>query len=385
MDRAALELKPMTSLFFYGSLQHIPLLEIVLGRPSARLDIIEAALPDHAVFQVGDAPYPMIAAKMGEAAKGVLLRSLSDEDIARLNFYEGKFDYALTPATVTTDQGRAACHVYFPGPDVGPKGRPWSLEGWIADWGPLSCNAAHEVMSHFGASAVDDIAHLMPFFRARGWARQMAAQGAPADVRSQTGAAEVTVVQRADRPDGFFRLEQFDVQYPRFDGTQSACIPRAAFVAYDAALVLPYDPVLDQVMLIEQMRYGPLMRGDPLPWVLEPIAGLVDAGEPPVETARREAVEEAGLHLTDIRPMVNCYASPGYSTEFFHCFLGVVDLSSTTGGVAGLASENEDIRSHVIPFDRAMALLDSGEINNGPLVMMLLWLAAKRSLLRAGA
>ena len=83
--------------------------------------------------------------------------------------------------------------------------------------------------------------------------------------------------------------------------------------------------------------------------------------------------------------MVRVYASPGYSSEFFHCFLGLCDLAGRGGELGGLDAENEDIRSHVIGFDRALALIDSGEINAGPLVMMILWLARHRAALRAAA
>jgi len=162
-------------------------------------------------------------------------------------------------------------------------------------------------------------------------------------------------------------------------------VTREAFLAFDAALVLPYDPATDHILLIEQLRFGPLWREDPQPWVFEPIAGLVDAGEDPADTARREAMEESGLQLGALEPMVQVYASPGYSTEFFHCFLGVVDLSSFAASRSGLASEHEDIRSHVMPFDTAVALVQSGEINAGPLIMMLYWLAAERDRLRASA
>ena len=83
--------------------------------------------------------------------------------------------------------------------------------------------------------------------------------------------------------------------------------------------------------------------------------------------------------------MVKIYASPGYTTEFFHCFLGLCDLSEDDNGLAGLDEEHEDIRNHVISFDRAMELIDSGEINVGPLVMMLFWLARHREELRRNA
>ena len=102
----------------------------------------------------------------------------------------------------------------------------------------------------------------------------------------------------------------------------------------------------------------------------------------PEAAARREAVEEAHLQIDELIKMVGGYASPGYSTEFYHCFLGLADLSGRGQSHAGLDEENEDIRNHVIPFAQAMNLLESGEINAAPLAMMLLWLANKRDSLR---
>ena len=104
-----------------------------------------------------------------------------------------------------------------------------------------------------------------------------------------------------------------------------------------------------------------------------------------LRAARREAEEEAGLRLGPLEPMVQVYASPGYSTEFFHCFLGLAELSEFDTSAGGLRSEHEDIRSHVLSFDAAMALVKTGEINTGPLVMMLYWLAAERDRIRGFA
>lgn len=371
------------ALFFYGTLCHIPLLEIVVDRPRAAIDICAAHLPDHLVSWVKDEPFPMIARATGAKAYGIVVRGLSVQDIERLRFYEGGFDYDLTEVSVLSNDVYSQADVFFPEPDVWSAGKPWNLEAWERQWADVSVNAAREVMGHFGRTSSEEIARLLPFLRARGWAKELAKDTAPSDVRRKTRSEDVRLQGRDDGYAGFFRLDTFDVSYPRFDGKHSETLERAAFVAYDAALVLPYDPKRDLVMLIEQMRFGPLLRGDPLPWVLEPIAGLVDAGEPPVEAARREAVEEAGLVLNDIRPMLKIYPSPGYSTEFFHCFLGVCDLAKGMEGTHGLASENEDIRTHVLTFDRAMELLDSGEINLGPLAMMLLWVARERAQLRS--
>jgi nudix-type nucleoside diphosphatase (YffH/AdpP family) len=368
-------------LFFYGTLRHMPLLRLVLGRSDA--DLVQATLSDHAVYWAKDQAFPMIVAETGSTAKGVLARGLSEEDVARLNYYEGGFAYDLAIMEVATDMGSEKAEVFFPQAGIWEKGEPWSLADWQIRWGGITMGAAEDVMARYGHQSAAEIQRLFPYLRARAWAGELAADTAPQTLRRTPEAGDFAIVK--DRPgfDGFFRMRAFDLQYKRFDGSLSGDVPRECLWAFDAALVLPYDPITDQVLLIEQLRFGPVVRGDKAPWVLEPIAGLVDAGEDPADTARREAMEEAGIALTDLRPMTKVYGSPGYSTEFFHCYLAVCDLSKVQGGQGGLPSENEDIRSHVVSFDAAMGLVDSGEVNAGPLAMMLLWLARARESLRS--
>ncbi|WGW05870.1 gamma-glutamylcyclotransferase [Tropicibacter oceani] len=374
----------MPDLFFYGTLRHLPLLELVLGRPVPEMR--QARLDGYAVHSAKDQPFPMIVAQNGAQAQGVFMPGLSAVDVARLDFYEGGFAFDLIPVTVHTADGPADAQVYLPRAGQWQIGPLWSLDDWAARWGTMTVTAAREVMDRFGTMEADRIIPLLPFFRARAWARQMAASGAPQTLRNPMTMDDVSIVAEHPGFDGFFRIKSFDLRHRRFDGSQSPVMSRETFVAFDAALVLPYDPVLDKVMLIEQLRYGPIQRGDPAPWVLEPIAGLVDAGEQPEDTVRREALEETGLTIGQLLPISRGYASPGYSTEFFHCFLGLCDLSGwQETGQGGLDSEHEDIRNHTIPFDHAMALIDSGEVNAVPLAMMLLWLATKRDRLRAQA
>lgn len=377
------------ALFFYGSLCHLPLLEIVLGRPvsggalsSARLDGVRASW-------VKGKSFPMIERVAGSEVQGVLLAGLSATEVARLRFYEQGFDYDVERAVVQAVQGArevpVPADVFFPKAGQYTAGAPWSVADWADRWGEMHCDAAREIMGHFGADSVPDMKMLRPFLHARAWARQLAKVPAPARLRRSTTVDTVDITPLKGGYAGFFRLDTFALSYPRYDGTVSDVVERGGFVAYDAALILPYDPKTDRVLVIEQLRYGPILRGDPRPWVFEPVAGLVDAGEAPMEAARREAVEEASLELSDIRPMMQLYASTGYSTEFFHYFLGITDLTSSDAGLGGLAEESEDIRSHVLDFDAAMALLDSGEINGAPLAIMLLWLARARGELRAAA
>ncbi len=369
----------MTRYFLYGTLLHPPLYEVVAG---VALEGQPASLDAHGVDWVADEAYPVIHAAPGRRAEGMLIEA-DPEVAARLDYYEAGFGYRAETCRVDTGAGPVTAQVYFPEQDLSPA-EPFDLAQWAARWGRIATGAADEIMARFGRDSAEDAHALWPVFAARAWGREMAQNAAPATLRTEMTRADIAQFQHAPGGwDGFFRVRRFSVQYSQYRGGLSEPVTREAFCAFDAALVLPYDPVTDTVLLIEQFRYGPLMRDDPAPWVLEPIAGLVDAGEDPAETARREALEEAHLKVSDIRPMVRVYASPGYSTEFFHCFLGLADLSGRGTVHAGLDAENEDIRSHVLSFERAMALVDSGEINAGPLAMMLLWLARARPALRA--
>jgi nudix-type nucleoside diphosphatase (YffH/AdpP family) len=159
-------------------------------------------------------------------------------------------------------------------------------------------------------------------------------------------------------------------------------LKRAVFIAGDAALVLPYDPVRDRVLLVEQLRVGPMARGDAQCWQFEPVAGRIDDLETPEEVVRREAMEEAGLELGALEMVARSYPTPGTSTEFFYLYVGLADLPQGTEGQGGLMSEAEDIRTHLFSFDALMQMCDAAEAANAPLVMAAYWLARHRERLR---
>lgn len=369
----------MADLFFYGTLRDDGLREVVLGRPVAGQD---AVLSGHEVCAAPGAAFPSIREGEGQAL-GVLMRDLTDADLARLDFYEGGFGYSLRDVVVQVDGVDCPAKVYFP--DEPGEGEPWVLAEWQVPWGEVSRLAAQEVMDRFQGEGAEPVGRLMPFLRGRAWAQVIARDAAPQTVRTRMDISDVEVQGFAKGYDGFFRMRPFALRYRRFDGAWGDVLERECFVSYDVALVLPYDPVTDKVLLVEQLRFGPILRGDPAPWVLEPVAGLVDACETPEQAARREAEEEAGLALKRLIPLSKGYASPGYSTEFYHNFIGLCDLAQREAqSLNGLDVEHEDIRNHVMTFSDALALVDSGEINAVPLQMLLYGLAAKREALRAG-
>ncbi|MCU0853374.1 MAG: NUDIX domain-containing protein [Rhodobacteraceae bacterium] len=371
------------ALFFYGTLRHRPLLDLVLGPAgAARMRLTPARLPGHLARWVEGECFPLIRAEDG-AAEGVLAEGFLPEDIARLEYYEGGFLYGLSPMTVEARGRRVEARVFFPEEGAWAVGAPFELGDWEARWGAITLNAAADYMAGYGRFSAAEQVRRFPRMRARAWSRVMAEDApATAAVRVGPGAETVDVLRRRRKHEGFFALDEVALTHPAFAGGRMEVL-REVFVGTDAALVLPYDPVHDRVVLIEQFRAGPWLRGDRKPWVLEPVAGLVDPGETPEETARREAVEEAGLHLRQLVPAPGGYASPGATTEHFHLFVGLCDIDPAMEALGGLDAEGEDIRTHVMSLDAALGLIGTGEINVVPLQALLYWAALNRHSLRA--
>lgn len=181
--------------------------------------------------------------------------------------------------------------------------------------------------------------------------------------------------------EGFFRLERRTLRHRLFGGGWSAPVVREVHVRHDAVGVVLYDVARDAVVLVEQIRAGALH--DPLsPWKLEPVAGLIEAGETPAEVAHREAREEAGCEIDELIELYTYYPSPGACSEQVTLYCGLVD-SEGVGGVHGLDHEHEDIQVHVLPFLDAWALLEAGRLDNAMCLIAIHWLARERASLRA--
>lgn len=370
----------MSDLFVYGALRYRPLLDIVLGGGAAP-DVMAAELPGHAVFGAAGQISAVIEPRPDGAARGLLLRGLSDSQLARLHYYEGGSGYDLRPVTLRSGSGgEAAARAYFPPPGQWRSDAPWSLEGWVAQWGALSLRAAAEAMDWFGRFDADQIARRMPAIRLRA-AAWLAAQARPAD--PDRDLMRDVIVHAHHRPYlNFFGFEEVDLQFRRHDGSLGPVINRGALMVGEVAVVLPYDPRRDTVLLIEQFRAPLLLSGDRAPWVWEPVAGLLEPGETPRQAALREAREEAGLDLAALEPAGQVYPSTGSSSELQHLFIGLADLSGPLRA-GGVPEEGEDIRSQVLTFDDLMAGVDVARFRDLPLVATALWLARHRDRLRA--
>lgn len=364
------------NLFFYGTLRDAALLRIVLGSDAAADRRSDATLPGHAVLAVAGERFPMIVEQAGALAHGVLLRDVTAVEEARLRYYEGGFDYGLRPVTLSDGLG---AQVFFP--EDGWQGNgPWSLERWQAEWGPIARAAAEEQMDHFGHWTPQEMLARTPMTLHRAAAR-VAAGRQTSDPRTK----DVELLKRSRTYTYFFALNDILVRVPQRDGRDGPVMDRSVFFVGDAAVVLPYDPALDCVLLTEQFRAPVWLNGDPAPWVREPVAGLVDPGETPEEAARREAVEEAGVEIGTLHKVGAAYSSTGSSTEFVHMFVGIAALDGAAGRGGGVAEEGEDIATMLMPYGDFIAAVDAGDFKDMPLLTCAHWLARHRESLRANA
>ncbi|CAI1061955.1 ADP-ribose diphosphatase [Serratia proteamaculans] len=191
---------------------------------------------------------------------------------------------------------------------------------------------------------------------------------------------DVEIIARETLYRGFFSLNLYRFRHRLFNGDMSPEIKREIFERGHAAVLLPYDPVRDEVVLIEQLRIAAVDTSRS-PWLLEMVAGMIETGESVEDVCRREAQEEAGVVVGRCKPVLSYLASPGGTSERLSIMVGEVD-ATTAEGIHGLEEEHEDIRVHVVSREQAYRWVEEGAIDNAASVIALQWLALHHESLR---
>ena len=193
----------------------------------------------------------------------------------------------------------------------------------------------------------------------------------PPDFPSPPAHPDVEIIEATKAFERFLRIDVFRLRHRLFSGAWSAVRTYDVLRRGAAVAVVPYDPVRDSVVLVEQLR-PPALLAD----------GLMDAGETPEAVAGRELREETGLALVgDPIPIQRYLPSPGASDESVFLFCARVD-ASLAGGIHGVPEEGEDIRTIVKTVAEIEAMLDAGAIENGHTLVALYWLLRHRPRLR---
>lgn len=193
--------------------------------------------------------------------------------------------------------------------------------------------------------------------------------------------------------DGYVKVDRLSLRHELYEGGLSKTLVREVMRRGHAVAVLPFDPVRDEVVMVEQFRVAAFqafkeptsqVREDASPggaWLLECIAGIVEDGEDPIDVAAREAIEEAGCVVENLIHARSFLTSPGCLSESVSIYCGRTDATDI-GGIHGLATEGEDIRVLCVPRAEAFRMLDEGEINNAFTLVALEWFRDRCDVLR---
>ena len=144
-----------------------------------------------------------------------------------------------------------------------------------------------------------------------------------------------------------------------------------------AAAVLPYDARRRTALLVRQPRLGPLYLGLDA-YLLEAAAGMIDAGEDAAAAARREAMEELGVRLGALEPVVAAWTTPAVSSERGHLYLAPYGEADRIAAGGGLASEHEDIEVLELLLDELARMVDAGALEDLKTLTLVLTLMRRR-------
>ena len=194
---------------------------------------------------------------------------------------------------------------------------------------------------------------------------------------------EARIVDTKRVYDGFFKMDELTIEMDKHGGgTQT--IKRLNFERGNAVGILAYDPVSDEVLLVNEMRTGILAAGE-YPFSDSMPAGMIDKGETAVEAAVRELHEEAGLKLNNPRVIhPGAFVSSGGTSEKIALVFGTVNMKEA-GGVHGEAAEGESIKTVVISADEFIARAEDGRLRDMKSLASAFWLALHRDELRQTA
>jgi ADP-ribose pyrophosphatase len=179
--------------------------------------------------------------------------------------------------------------------------------------------------------------------------------------------------------DDFFKIDELIVRHERYDGGMSGAERRLVFERGDAVAVLLFDADARSVVLVEQFRAPTVIahrRDNPAStdgWVIELVAGMIDAGETAEEAAIREVFEETGYRIMNPRLIGKYFSSPGGSDERFFLYLARVGEAQREGDGGGVTGE-EDIKVFQLKIDDLFDRLAQGAIDDPKLAIAAYWL-----------
>lgn len=167
------------------------------------------------------------------------------------------------------------------------------------------------------------------------------------------------------------------IQKANIQDQENTTYTRLRIKRQDASAVLLFNTVSQKIILTRQFRYP--VADQTNEYLLELLAGKVDEGEQPLEAAIREAEEETGYRIKaeNIRFLLSCFASPGYSSERFHLYYATVTPADLLSEGGGLASEHESIELVELDLSEFKSMIKDGRIQDAKTILAGLYTLAE--------
>jgi len=144
---------------------------------------------------------------------------------------------------------------------------------------------------------------------------------------------------------------------------------RESYDRGNGAAILLYNPTKKTVILTKQFRMPSYLNGNKDGMSIEVCAGLLD-GDSPEKCVIKEAEEESGYRVSEVKQVIQAYMSPGAVTEIVFMFVAEYTDEMKVNEGGGLEHEHENIEVLEIPFAQALEMIDSGEIHDAKTIML---------------
>lgn len=188
---------------------------------------------------------------------------------------------------------------------------------------------------------------------------------------------KVFIEQKRTIFDDFFKVEEAYLRFEQFNGKMSPRIRRLNMERGNSVAIVIFNKDTGKLIMVNQFRYPTYKNGDG--WTTEIMAGMVDPGETPEQTLRRELEEEIGLTLETFESIAVFYPSPGGSSEQIYLYYAEVSGERAKyKATGGLLSHGEDVKAMEISLEEALKQIKSGKITDAKTIIGVFWLENRR-------
>ncbi|MFN8380688.1 MAG: GDP-mannose pyrophosphatase NudK [Anaerolineales bacterium] len=179
----------------------------------------------------------------------------------------------------------------------------------------------------------------------------------------------VRIVQTDILSDNWYTLRKVTFEIEKPDGTKEIQ-SREAYDRGNGAVILLYNRSQGSVVLTRQFRLPTYINGNEDGMLIEACAGLLEE-ESPEECIKREAMEETGYEVGEVRKIFEAYMSPGSVTEILYFFIAEYTKKDLLSNGGGVKEEEEDIEVLELLFTDALSMIDDGQIKDAKTIMLL--------------